>query len=43
MQGHSIDINVFTENSTSTCGGFHLDDGGSRYLYSVTFYKSNLK
>jgi len=33
----------FKENSTSICQGFHLDDGSSRYFYSVTFYKSNLK
>jgi len=40
MQGHSKDINVIKENSTSICGSFYLEDGSSRYLYSVTFYKT---
>jgi len=39
MQGHSKDT-VIEENSISICGGFYLEDGSSRYLYSVTFYKT---
>jgi len=39
MQGHSKDI-VIEENSTSICGGFYFEDGSSRYLYSVMFYKT---
>jgi len=40
MQGHSKDINVIKENSTSVCDGFYLEGGSSRYLYSVTFYNT---
>lgn len=40
MQGHLIDINIFKEDSTSTCRVFYLEDGSSRYLYGVMFYKT---